>query len=255
MFLLAKILSQFFFPVLLCLGILLLGTILLWFAPGKRAGRIVITFGVVLFALLSYQAFPEALLRPLEDRYPPLLNVDHIPHVKWVVVLGGGHVSDSSLPATCQIGQSALARLTEGIRLHNMLPESRLLLSGGRVFDPVSNAEIMSDVAVALNVDKKDLVLEVSSRDTKDEAVFVRKIVGGDKFILVTSASHMVRAMDLFRKRGMYPVPAPADFWIKEGQGGISPGVFFPSPDGLKKAERAVYEYLGIAWGRIMGHL
>ena len=254
MFLFTKILSQFFFPVLLCLGVLLLGVIRLWFAPGKRAGRIVVTFGFILFALLSYQALPEALLRPLESRYPPLLSVDHIPDVKWVVVLGGGHVSDSSLPVTCQIDSSALARLTEGIRLYNLLPESRLLLSGGIVFDPVSNAEIMADVAVALNVDKKDLVLEVSSRDTKDEAHFIRKIVGSDKFIMVTSASHMVRSMALFRKQGMEPVPAPADFWIKEDHG-ISPGVFFPSSDGLKKAERAVYEYLGLAWGRIRGQL
>ena len=121
------------------------------------------------------------------------------------------------------------------------------------MFDPVSNAEIMADVAIALNVDKKDIVLEVSSRDTKDEALLIKKIVGDDEFILVTSASHMVRSMALFRKQGMDPIPAPTDFWIKERQ--RMGAEVFPSAYKLRMAERAVHEYLGIMWGKIRGQL
>ena len=47
----------------------------------------------------------------------------------------------------------------------------------------------------------------------------VKEIVGKDKFILVTSASHMLRAMALFRKQGMEPIPAPTDYMVKEREG------------------------------------
>ena len=44
----------------------------------------------------------------------------------------------------------------EGIRLFRMLPGSKLVLSGGRAFDPVPNAKIMADVAMAMEVDKEE---------------------------------------------------------------------------------------------------
>ena len=41
---------------------------------------------------------------------------------KWIVVLGGGHVSDPSLPANSQINPAALARVVEGVRLYKAIP-------------------------------------------------------------------------------------------------------------------------------------
>jgi len=80
-----------------------------------------------------------------------------------------------------------------------------------------------------MGVSDSDIVLEPDSKDTKDEAVLIQKIVGNEKLILVTSASHMPRSMALFKKRGMQPIPAPTDHTIKRRQR-ISPGVFFPAP-------------------------
>ena len=53
---------------------------------------------------------------------------------------------------------------------------------------------------------------------------------------------------------GHISVAAPTDYWVKERQG-ISPAMFFPSSNGLRKAERAFYEYLGLAWARIRGQI
>ena len=254
MFLLKKIISPLFLPVPLCLEILLTGLVLLWFTRRQKLGKIVVSIGVILFATLSYDAIPNNFLRPLEYKYPPLLKLEDVHDIKWVVVLGGGHQSDPGIPSTSQLSNVSIARLVEGIRLYKMLPGSKLILSGGSAFDQVPDAKILQDCALAIGVHKKDLVLESVSKDTKDEARLIKEIVGNDGFVLVTSASHMPRSMALFEKRGMHPIPAPTEHLAKESQK-ISPGMFFPSADGLKKAERAFHEYLGLGWAWLMGQI
>jgi uncharacterized SAM-binding protein YcdF (DUF218 family) len=135
-----------------------------------------------------------------------------------------------------------------------MLPGSKLILSGGGGFDPVPNAKIMADVAMAIGVDRRDLILESVSKDTKDEARLIQKIVGGDRFLLVTSASHMPRSVPLFEKLGMKPIPVPTAHQIIERQA-MDPGMFFPSTGNLRKAEMAFHEYLGSVWARIRGQI
>jgi uncharacterized SAM-binding protein YcdF (DUF218 family) len=254
MFLLKKMLAPLFFPVSLCLELLLLGLLLLWFTRKQKTGKVILSIGFLLFALLSYSAVSDELLRPLEYKYPPILKADDVTGVKWVVVLGGGHISDPRLPVTGQIGGASVARLVEGIRLYKMLPESKLILSGGSAFDPVANAEIMADVAIAMGVEKQDLILESSSKDTKDQAGLIREIVGKDSFLMVTSASHMPRSMALFENQGMRPIPAPTGYGVKKRQR-ASPGMFFPGAYALLKAEIAFHEYLGMAWAKIRGQM
>jgi len=115
-------------------------------------------------------------------------------------------------------------RFVVGFRIHKLLPESRLVFSGGAVFDPVSEAEVMARAAEIMGVEGDRIILEEISRDTGDQARLVQKIVGDERFILVTSASHMPRSMVLFRKSGMEPIPAPTDYRV--------PRCHQPSQDG-----------------------
>ena len=254
MFLLKKIVAPLFLPVSLCLELLLLGLFLLWFTRKQKTGKVILSIGFLLLAFLSYSAVSDELLQPLEYKYPPILKADDAPGVKWVVVLGGGHISDPRLPVTSQIGGASVARLVEGIRLYKMLPGSKLILSGGSAFDPVASAKIMADVAIAMGVDKQDLILESSSKDTKDQARLIKEIVGKDSFLMVTSASHMPRSIALFERQGMRPIPAPTGFGVKQRQR-PSPGMFFPGAYALLKAEIAFHEYLGMAWAKIRGQM
>ena len=243
-----------FFPVSLCLEILLLGLILLWFTRKQKTGKVILSMGFFLFALLSFDAASDELLQPLEYKHPPVLKAERISGMKWVVVLGGGHISDPQLPNTSQLGGASVARLVEGIRLYKMLPGSKLILSGGSTFDPVPNAKIMADVAVSIGVDKRDLILETTSKDTKDQARLIKKIVGKDSFVMVTSAAHMPRSMALFEKQGMKPIPAPTGYGVKQRQR-PRPGMFFPGASALRKAEIAFHEYLGMAWAKMRSQI
>ena len=103
MFFLKKIVSPLLYPLPLCIEILLLGLIVLWFTRKQKTGKVVVSLGVALLAALSYDAVSNALLRPLEYKYDSPRNLDEISDVKWVVVLGGGHIFDPRVPITSQI--------------------------------------------------------------------------------------------------------------------------------------------------------
>jgi uncharacterized SAM-binding protein YcdF (DUF218 family) len=260
MFLVKKIVGLFCSPICFCLGILILGLFCLWATRRQRMGKVLVTLGTVLLLLLSNSFLSSRLLLPLEQQYPALLQPEKISweggksgtSPKWIVVLGGGHRSDPSLPANSQISAAALGRVVEGVRLHKAVPGSKLLLSGGAVFDPVPEAEVMAQIAVLLGVRPQDVRLEPDSLDTADQAELIAKMVGREQFILVTSAAHMPRSMALFKRRGLQPIPAPADFRAPNTP---SSGLvrFIPEAGSLGQTQTALHEYLGLAWAWLRG--
>jgi uncharacterized SAM-binding protein YcdF (DUF218 family) len=162
------------------------------------------------------------------------------------VVLGGGCDSDPSVSVTSQIGNESLKRLIEGIRVHRLNFGSKLVLSGGGWVDPVPEARIEAQVARVLGILDSDILLEEESKDTRDQARLVKALVTTNRFVLVTSASHMPRSMRLFERAGMDPIAAPAEHLALNRRS--SPGDFFPQARGLWKSQRAFYEYLGFTW-------
>ncbi|MCG2711246.1 MAG: YdcF family protein [Candidatus Omnitrophica bacterium] len=204
MFLLKKIVAPFLFPLPLTLLCLIAGIFLLWFSKKQKTGKILVTLGIILLVPSSFKFTSDAMLRPIEYKYAAFPSKTEYNKTQskpnFVVVLGGGHISSNELPLLSQIGRDSLARLIEGIRIQREIKGSKLLLSAGKVFDPISNAEIMSEIAKAIGVNEKDIIIEADSRDTKDQARIIKSIVGDKIFVLVTSASHMPRSMALFKK-------------------------------------------------------
>jgi uncharacterized SAM-binding protein YcdF (DUF218 family) len=256
MFLLKKIVAPFFSPVALSLGLLILGLFLLWASRRRvRLGKVLVSLGTLLLLLCSSPLISSHLVTPLERAYPALLHPEALSRQGqnpgsapvWIVVLGGGHNSDPQLPPNSQISQAALGRVVEGVRLYRAIPGSKLLVSGGGAFDPVPEARVMAEIALSLGVKSQDLILENASRDTADQAAIIAAMLHGQPIILVTSAAHMPRAMALFAKRGIHPIPALADYLYRVPQG-TGPGKYFPNAGSLGQTETALHEYLGLAW-------
>ena len=251
MFLLKKIVSGCLFPLPLSLEFLFLGLFLLWFTRRQRAGKVLVTCGALLLVGLSNSFTSNALLRPLEHRYPPLAVV-HIgagaPKVTFIAILGGFGNDDPDVPITSHISPDLMVRLIEGVRLQREIPSSKLILSGGH-----DSAEGMAKMAEALGVSAADILRLAEPRDTEEESQQMAPIVGSQRFILVTSASHMPRAMGLFRKRGMQPIAAPTDYLAPCHRVELDDLV----PDGyeLFKSQIAFYEYLGLGWEKLRGKL
>jgi len=258
MILLKKLLAPILFPLPFCLAMVLLGVVLLWWSKRRRAGTILVAAGSVMLLLLSYAPVANMILAPLENRYHGFGDQDSVLAarlgVRAVVVLGGGHVSDPELPYSGQLGSVSVVRLVEGIRIYRMMAGGKLILSGGAIFDPAPNAEAMRLVALELGVPDSDIALQPEPQDTYEEVRSLRDRLGNSPFVIVTSASHMPRAMALLEKAGMHPIPAPTNQLVKQSRQ-FETSYVFPEALSLLKVETALHEYYGLIWGRLLGDL
>lgn len=250
MFIFKKFAAVFLMPLGFSFVILSIGWVLLFFRRRFREAKALIFFGILLLAVLSIGPVSNMLTAPLESRYPPLDLKDPPRDISFVVVLGGGLAGDDQDPAGACLSRASLARLIEGIRIYRIYPGSRLILSGGKVFAQVSEGEVMAEKARSLGVSGKDIIMESSSPDTESQARLIKPLVKDRKFIIVTSAIHMQRAMGLFRNEGMEPVAAPTDYLPKAAG---DPRRYIPQTAALGKSEAAINEYLGMAWAKIRG--
>jgi len=260
-YLLRKILAPSLYPLSVSLELILVGLVLFWWTDRQKVAKWFVTAGALALVVTSYTPSAYQLLSPLERTYavaslsadvPDEIDVSASP--RWIVVLGGGYTFDPSLPATAQLSPASLARLVEGVRLYRLHPDMKMIISGGVGLDAPAEAIPIARTAEVLGVSPSDLILEDQSLDTEGQARRVATLVGSDPFFLVTSAAHLPRAMALFRQRGLEPTPAPADFEIK-GDGGLTFLHLFPRALNTVRTEKAIYEYLGLAWGRLRGAL
>ena len=260
MFLFKKLLSGLLFPLPVSIELLAAGLSLLWFTRRQKAGKVIATTGLALLMLSSNWSFSTWVMSSLEDRYPPVMKAAAVSAQvssppKFVVVLASGFTFDPSLPSIAQLGATTLARLAEGIRIYRQVPGSKIIVSGGKVFSPAPVAQAMAKTAEGLGVNPQDLLLEMKSMDTAEEARLLKPIVGEEPFVLVTSAWHMPRAMALFRHAGLHPLPDPTDYLAESGKEVAPEDYFYPTVRSLRKTTNAVYEQLGMLWERLRGQL
>ncbi|NOX45301.1 MAG: hypothetical protein GXO72_06190 [Caldiserica bacterium] len=191
----------------------------------------------------------DLLLRPLESAYPALLVAPR-GEVAAVVVLAGGEAWGPERPITSALSEASLARLVEGIRVWRMLRGEVPLVFVGGVGTPGRPAEapLVAKAAAALGVPWEAITWESSSRNTYENALAVKGILEGTRFVLVTSAFHMPRAMEVFRGMGLDPVPAPCGH---EYRGVYTPYDYIPQAINLWHSAHALREYLAILWYRI----
>lgn len=262
MFELTKLLGALLMPLSLILLAGLLGLLLL-FTRRWRWGRNLLMVTLAAFYLLAWEPFAARLLEPLEEQYAPLLEPrEQLAEeaVDEIVVLGHGHRLDPRLPITAQANADGVTRVLEGVRLQRLFPEAGLTLTGGAVRGDTPNSAVIYRLLEALQVDVGPVARLDHPRNTAEEAAAVAERRAeqdeAGTLILVTEASHMPRAMALFRGQGLDPVPAPTGHRVRAHEPGAAhhPGhALRPSSHAVRMSERAFHEYLGILWARLRG--
>ncbi len=250
LFTLKKYIGGMMLPLPLLLIIIALGLALVWFSRFQKSGKTLITFGWLVLLLLSLQPVADGLLRPIENRYPTWQGNQK---AAYIVVLGGGYTWDPDWAPSSNLINNSLPRLNEGIRLWLANPGSKMIFTGAAAkTNPVSTSEAGARVAESLGVPRSSIITLDSPKDTEEEAAAVKQAIGEAPFLLVTSASHLPRAMIFFEKQGLHPLPAPANQMAIDAP--LNPWErVIPSPMWLMHSDRVGYETLGRLWQWLKG--
>lgn len=244
-FFLKKMIAYFLEPFGMVVALLIVGLFFLLINKHKYS-KIFLSLSVCILCLYSYPPFANLLVENLENKYS---KYDYKSNIKYIHVLGSGHNVDPEQPLSSQVGGASIKRDIEGIIIHSQIEDSLLIFTGYGGSTDIPTAVMNADLALALGVKAENILVNGLPKDTMEEALYTKSIVGEENFILVTSASHMPRAMMLFESLGMHPIAAPTNFAKNEFDGyliGLSLGAFHTS-------QIAVHEYLGILWAKLRG--
>jgi uncharacterized SAM-binding protein YcdF (DUF218 family) len=243
LFILKKWIGALLMPLPIVLMIFLFALILLFFTQKQKLAKFNLLLSFILLFVLSFLPVSERLVKPLESQYPPVMQPAQ--NFKYILVLGSGGIADPSLPVTGQLSAVALSRFVEALRLYHANPRATLVVSGGNFGDLKSHALLLQELAMTMNISKDNIIRLDNTLDTDDEAKQMSKIIQGQSAVLVTSATHMPRAMQLFHQYNTYPTPAPAGYLAKNRLGETPYYHYIPSSDYLDKTKVAWHEYLG----------
>jgi uncharacterized SAM-binding protein YcdF (DUF218 family) len=194
----------------------------------------------------SISVVGDALLGPLEHRYPPLRQDLPLPAAAYVVVLGSGYAPHHGVPVTAALDADGLVRVVEAVTLVRRLTDARLVVSGGAPPGQSAPAVGYAEIARDLGISEASLLVLDRALDTREEARAIAALVGNAPFILVTSAYHTPRAVQELRLAGVRPIPAPTGQLVS-GSNRANWRAWLPNSSGLHKVERALHEYIGLA--------
>ena len=212
-FLLSKLVWTLLSPASVLLLAVVGAAVMQHFMP--KLSRWLITGAALFLLMLSFTPAGRLSLAPLEDRFPhrqPVAPVDGI------IVLGGALIPDASASLHRPVLGVSGERLTAMIELARTWPGARLVFSGGSgsVLHPdFREADYVPAFAASMGLDPSRVILERDSRNTWENALYSKRMIQPretERWVLVTSAWHMPRAVGCFRAAGWNVIPYPVDY-------------------------------------------
>ena len=217
-----------------------------------RLGRIWVTVLTVGYLAISTPFGADLLVWGLSRGFSPITSPAEARHATAIVVLA----SNSDIHAAHgrqieHISRTSALRVFEAARLYDMLPGSLVFTSGGPSgYGPETRslAELLGEELVLLGIPRDRIVIEARSGNTHQHAIRIEPILrkhGVDRFVLVTSPTHIRRATRTFEARGLHPVPSPGTMRSTET---ATSGNWWPAAQHLQVSQQAIYDYVGLAY-------
>ncbi|CAH9064905.1 hypothetical protein PSECIP111854_03566 [Pseudoalteromonas sp. CIP111854] len=240
MFVVKKVLGSLLMPLPLLLIVLAL--CLLFMSKTNKKSYFIAWFSVLFAWCISTPFIAGKIISPIESKISAFELKKHS-HIEKIVVLGCDAYANNRLSANAQLGGCSLSRLTEGVRLAHHYKNAQLIVSGQ------TSAHLMKLTAIDLGISSSRIRSNPNALDTKDEAKQLAPYLVDRKVALVTSASHLARASDLFAAQGVEPIPAPTQFYSFSSQPPYKQ--FIAQITVLKAITVHYYEVLGKVWIKI----
>jgi uncharacterized SAM-binding protein YcdF (DUF218 family) len=222
----------------------------------KRLGQRLLWGALAALLVCGLSPLGDALIRPLEQRFPRA-DLEQGAPVAGIIVLGGAE--DSRAEGSPQVAalNEAAERYTEAVVLARRLPQARLVFTGGTgalLRTQAPEAESAGRLFTALGIAGERIVLEARSRDTYENALLTYRLLApkpGERWLLVTSAWHMPRAIGCFRRAGFAVEAWPVDY--RAPPAGRLVRINDSIPEGLRRFDFVLREYVGLAAYHLAG--
>jgi uncharacterized SAM-binding protein YcdF (DUF218 family) len=251
-FYIAKVLWFLLQPSTLIALLIGYGSILIW-TGWARWGRRFVSVGAILLLVAGLSPLGNALILPLEDRFPRA-DLDAPPTPTGFIVLGGAEDRLVGEARGAPALNEASERLVEAAMLARRFPEAKIAFSGGDAgifYKSGSEAEGAQTLLEALGIARDRLILETKSRDTYENAAYLKDLFtrsgelgSGKRWVLITSAFHMPRAIGAFRQAGFAVEPWPVDYRTRGRADLTRP--FDKVSEGLRRVDAATREWAGL---------
>jgi len=238
-----------FLVLLGLLGVILLATRFVWL------GRKLLVVSILMLAICAFSPLGSLLMYPLENRFAPWDAARGAPD--GIIVLGGPIDPELSISHDTPVIRWAPDRIVVTAELARKYPNARIVFTGGSanlVFNDAREADFAIEIFEALGIDKSRLTSERQSRNTYENAAFSKALAApkpGERWLLVTSAYHMPRAVGLFRKVGFAVEPYPVDWRV--GRAGDIFSFSMAGGEGLMQTDTAMREWIGLLAYRLAG--
>jgi uncharacterized SAM-binding protein YcdF (DUF218 family) len=242
----SKTLGFFTLPSNILFTLALVGIVLM-FTRLQRTGRALVVISVLLLAGAGLSPLGNALILPLEQRFPKWDETRGAP--AGIVVLGGAVSPEVSAGRGEPALNEAAERMTAAAELARRYPQARIVFTGGssRLFGGPDEARPALRLWENLGVPRERILVEARSRNTVENAAFSKELVqpkAEERWLLVTSAAHMPRSIGVFRKAGFDVEACPVD-WRTAGEDDAF--AFFASfAGGLARTDAAAHEWVGL---------
>lgn len=208
------------------------GVLALWLGRREVAAWLLYPASTALLVISLLPVGPYLLL-PLENRFPPpgepLVDVDGI------MVLGGGIDLGVSGRRDIATFRDTGERFITLVELARRYPGARVAFSGGQGWladTGLTEADVMREFLEKHGLDGQRVIFEDRARNTYENALLTKALAApapGERWLLVTSAFHMPRAVGAFRQVGWPVMPYPVDYRTSGEIG------FFPVPDAARR--------------------
>jgi uncharacterized SAM-binding protein YcdF (DUF218 family) len=219
----------------------------------RRLGRAGWLALLIVYWLLALPIVSGALESMLQGDYQPITDPAKLQGTQAIVVLSGGsstyRASGAGIDA---LSEASALRTIEAARLYRVADPAWVILSGG-VPDgqdgASTEAQALQAALLNLGVPGDRILLENVSGDTHAQAVNLTGFLRQheiERFILVTSPSHMRRSMLVFEAQGLHPSPSVAVGHSELGEGSLRS--WLPSEDGLSDSKAAMREVLALGY-------
>jgi len=192
----------------------------------------------------------------------PAISIADLDDDYAVAVVLGGTTDVDREPKDRLFFHKGADRVTHALNLYHSGKVKKILFTGGNarlLEDPDRDNSPIYDFYVMCGVAPEDIIIESSSRNTRENAFYVKDMIqknaANGKVILITSAFHMRRAEGCFRKVGIDVTGFSTDFYTALPKDRFRLAGLVPSTGVLSDWNFLIKEWIGYVVYWFMGYI